>query len=203
MQRRKEEFLPIFVTLQLCVKILFLAKCAISSLNFAGMKVNQSNKPLVGILMGSDSDWPIMKTAADALAEFGIASEAKVISAHRDPRGLEEYASGAVNRGLRVIIAGAGGAAHLPGVTAAFTTLPVIGVPIESKSLKGLDSLLSIVQMPPGVPVATVAVNGARNAGILAAQILAIRDERLQKVLADFKKKLAEESRAKNKTLAV
>ena len=165
------------------------------------MKIS-SDKPLVGILMGSDSDWPVMKAAADALKEFGIASEAKVISAHRDPHGLEEYASLAGKRGLRVIIAGAGGAAHLPGVTAAFTTLPVIGVPIESKSLKGLDSLLSIVQMPPGVPVATVGISAGRNAGLLAVQILAIGDERLQKALAKFKDKLAEESRAKNKTLA-
>jgi len=162
---------------------------------------NSSDNPLVGILMGSDSDWPVMKGAADALAEFGVISEAKVISAHRDPHGLEEYASTAGKRGLRVIIAGAGGAAHLPGVTAAFTTLPVIGVPIESKSLKGLDSLLSIVQMPPGVPVATVGIGAARNAGILAAQILAAGDERLQKALTEFKQKLAAESRAKNKTL--
>src|SRR5208282_856363 len=121
---------------------------------------NSSDKPLVGILMGSDSDWPTMKAAADVLAEFRIASEARVISAHRTPRDLEQYVSNAAGRGLRVIIAGAGGAAHLPGVTAAFTTLPVIGVPIESKSLKGLDSLLSIVQMPPGVPVATVGIGG-------------------------------------------
>jgi 5-(carboxyamino)imidazole ribonucleotide mutase len=158
--------------------------------------------PLVGILMGSDSDWPTMKAAADALAEFGIGSEARVISAHRDPHGLEEYVQTAISRGLRVIIAGAGGAAHLPGVTAAFTTLPVIGVPILGKSFDGFDSLLSIVQMPPGVPVATVAVNGARNAGILAVQILAIGDTRLQAALVEFKQKLMTESRAKNKTLA-
>lgn len=163
--------------------------------------MSNSNSPLVGILMGSDSDWPTMKAAAAVLSEFGVASEAKVISAHRTPKDLEQYAVGAAERGLRVIIAGAGGAAHLPGVTAAFTTLPVIGVPIESKSLKGLDSLLSIVQMPPGVPVATVGIGAARNAGLLAAQILAVGDARLQKALADFKQKLAEESRAKNKTL--
>jgi 5-(carboxyamino)imidazole ribonucleotide mutase len=163
---------------------------------------NSSDKTPVGILMGSDSDWPTMKAAADVLAEFGIASEAKVISAHRTPKDLEQYASNAAGRGLRVIIAGAGGAAHLPGVTAAFTTLPVIGVPIESKSLKGLDSLLSIVQMPPGVPVATVGIGAAKNAGILAAQILAVSDERLKKALSRFKKRLAEESRAKNKTIA-
>jgi 5-(carboxyamino)imidazole ribonucleotide mutase len=166
------------------------------------MKANNSDKPLIGILMGSDSDWPTMKAAADALKEFGVASEVKVISAHRTPRDLEQYVSSARERGLCVIIAGAGGAAHLPGVTAAQTTLPVIGVPIQGKALDGMDSLLSIVQMPPGVPVATVGVNAARNAGILAVQILAVGDERLQKALADFKLKLAEESRAKNKNLA-
>jgi 5-(carboxyamino)imidazole ribonucleotide mutase len=164
--------------------------------------MSKENSPFVGILMGSDSDWPTMKAAADALKEFGIASEAKVISAHRDPHGLEEYAAGASKRGLRVIIAGAGGAAHLPGVTAAFTTLPVIGVPIESKSLKGLDSLLSIVQMPPGVPVATVGIGAGRNAGLLAVQILAVADSKLQAALLKFKKKLADESRAKNKNLS-
>src|SRR5215469_4718403 len=163
---------------------------------------HSSKKPLVGILMGSDSDWPTMKLAADALTEFGIASEAKVISAHRDPRGLEEYAGNAAKNGLKLIIAGAGGAAHLPGVSAAFTTLPVIGVPIQAKVMDGMDSLLSIVQMPPGVPVATVGVNAAKNAGILAVQILATADAQLQSALNDFKKKLAEESRAKNKTLA-
>ena len=152
--------------------------------------------------MGSDSDWPTMKAAADVLAEFGVASEARVISAHRTPKDLEHYAGGATERGLRVIIAGAGGAAHLPGVTAAFTPLPVIGVPILGQSFDGFDSLLAIVQMPPGVPVATVAVNGARNAGILAVQILATGDARLQDELKKFKIKLMEESRAKNKTLA-
>jgi len=164
--------------------------------------MSKANSTLVGILMGSDSDWPVMKAAADALAEFGIGSEARVISAHRDPHGLEEYVSGAGARGLKVIIAGAGGAAHLPGVTAAFTTLPVIGVPILGKSFDGFDSLLSIVQMPPGVPVAAVAVNGARNAGILAVQILAVGDARLQAELPRFKVRLREESRAKNKALA-
>jgi 5-(carboxyamino)imidazole ribonucleotide mutase len=165
------------------------------------MKTSES-KPLVGILMGSDSDWPTMKAAADVCAQFGVASEAKVISAHRTPKDLELYAGKASERGLRVLIAGAGGAAHLPGVTAAFTTLPVIGVPIESKSLKGLDSLLSIVQMPPGVPVATVGIGAAKNAGLLAVQILALGDERLQQALGKFKNQLADESRAKNKTLA-
>lgn len=151
--------------------------------------------------MGSDSDWPTMKAAADVCAEFGVACESKVISAHRTPRDLEAYASGAAERGMRVIIAGAGGAAHLPGVTAAFTTLPIIGVPIESKSLHGMDSLLSIVQMPPGVPVATVGIGAAKNAGLLAVQVLAVGDARLQKALVGFKEKLANESRAKNQSL--
>ena len=158
-------------------------------------------KPLVGILMGSDSDWPTMKAAAEVCAEFGVACETKVISAHRTPKDLEAFATTARQRGLRAIIAGAGGAAHLPGVTAAFTTLPVIGVPIESKSLKGLDSLLSIVQMPPGVPVATVGIGAAKNAGLLAIQILGTSNPALQKQLVAFKQKLAKESRAKNKTL--
>jgi 5-(carboxyamino)imidazole ribonucleotide mutase len=166
------------------------------------MTKDKSEKPLVGILMGSDSDWPTMKAAADACAEFGVPSEASVISAHRTPDDLADYARSAHGRGLRVIIAGAGGAAHLPGVTAAFTTLPVIGVPIESKALKGLDSLLSIVQMPSGIPVATVAIGGGKNAGLLAVQILAIGDAELHKKVVAFKEKLAQESRAKNKTLA-
>ena len=140
--------------------------------------------------MGSDSDWPTMKAAADACTEFGIPHEAQVISAHRTPRDLERYATTAHTRGLRVIIAGAGGAAHLPGVAAAFTTLPVIGVPIETKALKGLDSLLSIVQMPSGIPVATVAIGGARNAGLLAVQILAVSDASLQKQFLAFKARL-------------
>ncbi len=151
--------------------------------------------------MGSDSDWPTMKAAADACAEFGIPHEAKVISAHRTPGDLARYAGGAHTRGMRVIIAGAGGAAHLPGVTAAFTPLPVIGVPIAGKFLKGEDSLYSIVQMPSGVPVATVAIGGARNAGLLAVQILAVSDTTLQKKYLEFKARLAEESRAKNRNL--
>ncbi len=152
--------------------------------------------------MGSDSDWPTMKAAADVCAEFGVAHEVRVISAHRTPRDLARYASTAHARGLRVIIAGAGGAAHLPGVTAAFTTLPVIGVPIEGKALEGLDALLSIVQMPSGIPVATVAIGGARNAGLLAVQILATGNTALQKRLLAFKARLAEESRAKNRKIA-
>lgn len=166
------------------------------------MRTTLTAKPVVGIIMGSDSDWPTMKAAADACAEFGLGHEARVISAHRTPRDLERYASTARERGLRVIIAGAGGAAHLPGVAAAFTALPVIGVPIESKALKGLDSLLSIVQMPSGIPVATVAIGGARNAGLLAVQILAVGNAALQKKFLQFKSRLAAESRAKNRTLA-
>lgn len=155
----------------------------------------------VGIIMGSDSDIPIMKEASDILNEFGITNEMKIISAHRSPHLLAEYASNAHERGMKVFIAGAGAAAHLPGVTAAFTPLPVIGVPIKSKSLDGLDSLLSIVQMPSGVPVATVAINGAKNAGILAAQILATENpELLEKIIA-FKKKLSEESIRKNENI--
>jgi 5-(carboxyamino)imidazole ribonucleotide mutase len=159
--------------------------------------------PVVGIIMGSDSDWPTMKAAADACAEFGLACEVNVISAHRAPHDLSRYASRAHQRGLRVLIAGAGGAAHLPGVAAALTPLPVIGIPIESKALKGLDSLLSIVQMPSGIPVATVAIGGARNAGILAAQILAVNNPALQRKVIEFKDRLAQESRAKNRKLAL
>lgn len=129
--------------------------------------------PLVGIIMGSDSDWPVMEAAATALAEFGVAYEADVVSAHRMPREMVAYAESAAGRGLRVIIAGAGGAAHLPGMVASLTPLPVIGVPIPLTHLDGLDSLLSIAQMPAGVPVATVAVGNARNAGLLAVRILA------------------------------
>ena len=165
------------------------------------MKNKSSNQIIVGILMGSDSDWPVMKAAAEALKEFGLQSEAKVISAHRTPRDLEQYATSARERGLRVIIAGAGGAAHLPGVTAAFTTLPVIGVPILGKALEGMDALFAIVQMPPGVPVATVGINAARNAGLLAAQIIGSGDAAMQAKLDAFKEKLAAESRAKNQTL--
>jgi 5-(carboxyamino)imidazole ribonucleotide mutase len=152
--------------------------------------------------MGSDSDWPTMKAAADVCTEFGIGHEVRVLSAHRTPQDVSRFAQRAHRRGLRVLIAGAGGAAHLPGVMAAFTPLPVIGVPILSKALKGLDSLLSIVQMPIGVPVATVAIDGARNAGILAAQILGVSDAELQAKVIAFKARLAEKSRAKDRDLA-
>jgi 5-(carboxyamino)imidazole ribonucleotide mutase len=165
------------------------------------MKTKTPVRPVVGIIMGSDSDWPIMKSAADVCDEFGIPHEARVISAHRTPEYLARYAKGAQQRGLRVIIAGAGGAAHLPGVTAAMTILPVIGVPIAGKVLDGLDSLLSIVQMPSGIPVATVAIGGARNAGLLAVQILSLSNPALQTKLVAFKARLAAESRAKNRSL--
>ncbi|MBK7378118.1 MAG: 5-(carboxyamino)imidazole ribonucleotide mutase [Ignavibacteriales bacterium] len=155
----------------------------------------------VGIIMGSDSDLPIMKEASDILNQFGITNEMKIISAHRSPKMLFEYSANAHTRGMKVIIAGAGGAAHLPGVTAAFTPLPVIGVPIKGKSLEGMDSLLSIVQMPTGVPVATVAINGAKNAGILAAQILATADNNILNKMIDFKKNLEQESLEKNKKI--
>jgi 5-(carboxyamino)imidazole ribonucleotide mutase len=144
----------------------------------------------VGIIMGSDSDLPVMQAAADQLGDFGIAYEMTIVSAHRTPQRLYEYSQTAIERGLKVIIAGAGGAAHLPGMVAAITSLPVIGVPVKSSALSGEDSLLSIVQMPPGVPVATVAINGAKNAGILAAQILGTADNAIAKQVADYKQSL-------------
>jgi len=144
----------------------------------------------VGIIMGSDSDLPVMQAAAEQLSEFGIAYEMTIVSAHRTPQRLYEYSQTAIERGLKVIIAGAGGAAHLPGMVAAITSLPVIGVPVKSSALSGEDSLLSIVQMPPGVPVATVAINGAKNAGILAAQILGTADSAIAKQVADYKQSL-------------
>jgi 5-(carboxyamino)imidazole ribonucleotide mutase len=152
--------------------------------------------PLVGIVMGSDSDLPVMQGAADALAELGVAHEVRVVSAHRTPHDMIAYGGEAADRGLRVIIAGAGGAAHLPGMLAAVTTLPVIGVPVRSSSLQGLDSLLSIVQMPKGVPVATVAIDGGRNAGLLAAQILALADRDLGHRIAEARAAMAEAARA-------
>jgi 5-(carboxyamino)imidazole ribonucleotide mutase len=156
-----------------------------------------NNRPVVGILMGSDSDFDIMKEASELLDEFNLVSEISVISAHRTPQDLEQYASSAIERGLKIIIAGAGGAAHLPGVTAAMTVLPVIGVPIFSKKLNGQDSLYSIVQMPAGIPVATVGIDNARNAALLAVQILALSDEALMAALLEFRQKLAEASRQK------
>ncbi len=153
--------------------------------------------PVVGIVMGSDSDWPVMKAAADACAEFGVGYEADVVSAHRMPEDMVAWGRAAHTRGLKVIIAGAGGAAHLPGMLAALTPLPVIGVPVPLKYLDGMDSLLSIVQMPAGVPVATVAVGNARNAGLLAVRILAASDEMLQAKMLTFQADLRDAARAK------
>lgn len=150
-------------------------------------------KPLVSIIMGSDSDLEVMSEAAKILDTFGIPYELTVVSAHRTPERLYEYATAALEKGIKVIIAGAGGAAHLPGMVAAITPLPVIGVPIKTKTMDGLDSLLSIAQMPPGIPVATVAINGAKNAGILAASILGTQDPAIQKQVADYKLTLKEE----------
>jgi 5-(carboxyamino)imidazole ribonucleotide mutase len=152
--------------------------------------MSSSPSPLVGIAMGSQSDWPVMEAAADLLAEFGVPFEARVLSAHRTPEAMTAYAESAATRGLRVIIAGAGGAAHLPGMIAASTPLPVIGVPVPTRHLKGLDSLLSIVQMPGGVPVATVAIGGAKNAGLLAVQILATADPDLMESVLTYKASL-------------
>ena len=156
---------------------------------------------LVGIIMGSDSDWPTMQAAVDICEKFKIPYETRVVSAHRTPLDMTEYAIEAHTKGLRVIIAGAGGAAHLPGMVASLTPLPVIGVPIESKSLKGLDSLLSIVQMPAGVPVASVAIGGSMNAGLLAVEIIAQSDQKLQAKIIKYKSNMAKNSRAKNKNL--
>ena len=157
--------------------------------------------PLVGIVMGSDSDWPTMEPAARALAEFDVPWEAHVVSAHRTPRRMLEYAESAAGRGLRVVIAGAGGAAHLPGMVAAATPLPVIGVPRPLDRLDGLDSLLSIVQMPAGVPVATVSIGGGRNAGLLAVRILAAADEELRARVARFQADLADSVLARDTAL--
>ena len=155
----------------------------------------------VGVIMGSDSDWPVMGAAADALREFDVAYETRVISAHRTPQAMLEYAATAADRGLRVIIAGAGGAAHLPGMVASATALPVIGVPVPLKYLDGMDSLLSIVQMPAGVPVATVAVGNARNAGLLAVRILAASDESLRTKMVEFQASLRESAHEKGKVV--
>jgi 5-(carboxyamino)imidazole ribonucleotide mutase len=158
-------------------------------------------RPLVGIIMGSDSDLPTMQEAAAVLEEFGVPFEMKIVSAHRTPNFMSRYASSAHKRGMKVIIAGAGGAAHLPGMTASHTHLPVIGVPIRTKALDGLDSLLSIAQMPAGVPVATVAVGNGKNAGLLAVEILGVSDRKLVKKIIAYKKKLAGESMKKNRSL--
>lgn len=162
--------------------------------------------PMVGLVMGSDSDWPTLEAAADVLDEFGISYEARVVSAHRMPEEMIEYGKQAEARGLRVIIAGAGGAAHLPGMLASVTVLPVIGVPVQLKTLDGMDSLLSIVQMPAGVPVATVSINGARNAGLLAARILGAASthegEEIRRDLSNFAQNLGEAARDKGAALS-
>ena len=156
----------------------------------------------VGIIMGSDSDFEVMRAAAEALAEFAVPFEVRVVSAHRTPQGMVDYAQAAAGRGLQVIIAGAGGAAHLPGMVASLTPLPVIGVPVPLRTLDGLDSLLSIVQMPAGVPVATVSIGGARNAGLLAVRILAASDEGLRGQLVKFQQRLAETALSKDRALS-
>src|ERR1700754_2010491 len=156
---------------------------------------------MIGIVMGSDSDWPTMKAAAEVCAEFDVPFEADVVSAHRMPTEMLDYGRSAHERGLQVLIAGAGGAAHLPGMLAAVTPLPVIGVPVPLKYLDGMDSLLSIVQMPAGVPVATVAVGNARNAGLLAVRILAAGDPDLQQRMLDFQAELRDTAHAKGKTV--
>jgi 5-(carboxyamino)imidazole ribonucleotide mutase len=158
-------------------------------------------KPLVGIIMGSDSDWPTLKAAADICEDFSVPCEVHVVSAHRTPDDMNKYAKNACKKGLKVIIAGAGGAAHLPGMVASQTPLPVIGVPVKSDALSGMDSLLSIVQMPGGVPVATVAIGAGKNAGLLAIEILATSDTKLLDKVIEYKKALALESRQKDKSL--
>ncbi|WP_148614054.1 5-(carboxyamino)imidazole ribonucleotide mutase [Nocardioides rubriscoriae] len=163
--------------------------------------MTDSAGPRVGIVMGSDSDWPVMKEAAAALTEFGVAHEADVVSAHRMPEEMLAYGKDAAGRGLSVIIAGAGGAAHLPGMLAAVTPLPVIGVPVPLKTLDGMDSLLSIVQMPAGVPVATVAIGGARNAGLLAVRILAAYDLSLREAMTAFQADLKTSAQSKGEAV--
>ena len=157
--------------------------------------------PLVGVVMGSDSDWTVMSDAAEALKQFGIEYEVEVLSAHRTPEKMIEWGKAASSRGVKVIIAGAGGAAHLPGMLASVTTLPVIGVPVSLSKLDGMDSLLSIVQMPAGIPVATVSIGGAKNAGILAARILGTNDAALEKKLIEYGRSLASLVAEKNKQL--
>jgi 5-(carboxyamino)imidazole ribonucleotide mutase len=167
----------------------------------AAVPADTAAGPLVGIVMGSDSDWPVMRLAAVALDEFGIPYEVDVVSAHRMPREMIAYGESAAGRGLKVLIAGAGGAAHLPGMLASVTPLPVIGVPVPLKYLDGMDSLMSIVQMPAGVPVATVSIGGARNAGLLAARILAVYDAKLLEAMLAFQDDLNAQATAKGAAL--
>lgn len=158
-------------------------------------KPRLADKPLVGVIMGSQSDWATMRHAAETLEALGVPFEARIVSAHRTPRRMMSYATAAKRRGLKVIIAGAGQAAHLPGVLAAFTTLPVIGVPIDASPLRGVDALYAIVQMPPGIPVATVGINNARNAGLLAAEMLALSDPELATRLLALRQSMADKVR--------
>lgn len=160
-----------------------------------------SKSPIVGLVMGSDSDWPTMKQAAEILEQFGVPFEKRVVSAHRTPDDMAEYGKEARDRGIKVIIAGAGGAAHLPGMLASYTTLPVIGVPIQTSALGGLDSLYSIVQMPNGIPVATVAIGKAQNAGLLALRMLSMEDKGIAIQLKEFHEGMAAESRKKTENL--
>ena len=159
------------------------------------------SNPLVGVVMGSDSDWPTMKEATDILDEFNVPYEKKVVSAHRTPDVMAEYGKSARKRGVQIIIAGAGGAAHLPGMLASHTTLPVIGVPVKTTALSGVDSLYSIVQMPNGIPVATVAIGKAKNAGLLAIRMLGMNDEKISKKIEDYHQQMAEASMRKTDNL--
>ena len=172
------------------------------SLAASGGNADSPKAALVAVIMGSDSDYDVMGAAAEALTEFGIAHEVRVVSAHRTPLGMAKYAQEAAGRGIKVIIAGAGGAAHLPGMVASLTALPVIGVPVPLKYLDGMDSLLSIVQMPAGVPVATVSIGGARNAGLLAVRILATHDPKLADRMTAFQAQLADAAATKDAALA-
>ena len=165
------------------------------------MELTPSSTPRAAVIMGSDSDWPVMRAAAEALQEFGVAWEARVVSAHRTPEDMVAYARDAARRGIEVVVAGAGGAAHLPGMVASLTPLPVIGVPVAITKLDGMDALLSIVQMPAGVPVATVAVDGARNAGLLAVRVLGAGDPALRERMAAFQAGLADVARGKDRAL--
>src|SRR5215470_7574629 len=182
--------------------------CSMPSISVSRVRISQVSirvaevsNPRVGVIMGSDSDLPTMQGAIDVLVDFGVPHEVRIVSAHRTPDVMTEYARSAAARGIAVIIAGAGGAAHLPGMTASMTPLPVIGVPVPLQNLSGLDSLLSIVQMPAGIPVATVAIGNARNAGLLAVRILAASDPALQQRMLEYQAEIAAASRAKNDTL--
>jgi len=165
------------------------------------LKINHMKNIKIGIIMGSDSDLEVMSESAKIIESFDVAYEMQVVSAHRTPDKLYKYATSAKKKGIKVIIAGAGGSAHLPGMTSSMTVLPVIGVPVKTKTMDGLDSLLSIVQMPPGVPVATVAINGAKNAGLLAMQILATNDKNLEKKLMQYKSTMNKEVKLKSEKL--